>query len=201
MGPQTSVGTKEINEEEPCAGQAAHRAIIYIVLNLCFQTLIWMSALLPREHRTLKLNQIYSAHVLLLFLLCHPTYTCVRYSFIPEVCVVVWPAVHWFPENRINKEQPTRQPIHREAVSIHISYVQTVRTVDCVSWSHRFRMRWIIWSPDVAHLPIDHKNAWIASVKRIKWMCLLFLYQCQADEEEEPWVSEVVVICNHHTVC
>lgn len=46
MGAETSGRTKEGTEKSHVQDiSAAQRAVIYLVLNLCFQSLIWMSAL------------------------------------------------------------------------------------------------------------------------------------------------------------
>lgn len=112
---------------------------------------------------------------------------------IPKVCMDVWPVVCLLPETRINTEQATRQSILREAGSINISYVQlsqTVRTVDCINWSHRFRMEHKLLSPcySSSHWSYKCVNCFYIC---IEWMCLLFLYQCQTDEEEEPWAPRL----------
>lgn len=121
---------------------------------------------------------------------------------IPKVCVDVWPVVCLFPETRINKGQPTRQPIHGEAGSINISYVQlsqTVRTVDCMNWSHRFRMRRMKCSPHVTHLPIDHINVWIVSVTASNGCVYCFLISVKQQRKKSHGPSKVVlVICCQH---
>ena len=115
------------------------------------------------------LSQIHSTHVLLLFNslpLTLPLYD-ISIVHIPKVCVDAWTVVCLFPETGINKDQPTRQSIHREAGSINISYVQlsqTVHTMDCIKWPHRFRKCRIKCSPHVVHLPIDHIKVWIVSI-------------------------------------
>ena len=109
---------------------------------------------------------------------------------IPKVCTDVWPSACLFPETWINKGLPTRRPVHREAGSINISYVQlsqTVRTVDCINWSLADSGRvGSNASPRVTHFPIDHRKCVNCFCDRIEWMCLLFLYQCQTDEDEPP---------------
>lgn len=75
---------------------------------------------------------------------CRPLYLCTISSpQIPKVCVDVWPVVCWFPETQINKGRPSRQPIHRDAGSLNISYVQlsqTVQSLTSIKWSQRFRL-------------------------------------------------------------
>lgn len=106
-----------------------------------------------------------------------PVYS-ISHFCIPKVCMEVWPAVCLFPENQINKEQPTRQSIHREAGSINISYVQlsqTVHTTHCINWSRRSRVREIKCSPRVTYLHIDHINVWTVSIS-ISNSCVYCFY-------------------------
>lgn len=157
------------------------------------------------ERHTLNPNQIHCTHALLLFNslpLLLPVYY-ISSVHIPKVCVDVWPVVCSFPATWINKEQPTRQSIHREAGSINISYVQlrqTVRAVDCINRPHGFRTRRLKCSPHVTHLPIDHINVWTLSLSASNWCVYCFFISVKQMRKRMPWASKVVLaICYQHT--
>lgn len=127
---------------------------------------------------------------------CRPLCLCtVSSPRIPKVCVDVWPVVCRFPETQINKGRPSWQPIHGDAGSINISYVQLSLTVQSTD---RHKVTSAV--QDVENeTPSPHCSA----STLITWMAELFLwisgkdvfiffyYQHQIDKDKAPQASKV----------
>lgn len=147
------------------------------------------------RHHTLNLNETYCSRVSSTSP-PPPTVYSLTSVRIPKVCVDVWPVVYLFPATWIDTEQPSRQSIPRKAGSINISYVQLSQTVraavDCINSSQTqdAQAQDALLCYSSSHWSYKCVNCFYIC---IEWMCLLFLYQCQTEEEAELQGSKVTL--------
>lgn len=140
-------------------GTSCSKAIIHLLLNRCFQTLIWMSV--SAVSHTGSKSNIHCTRALLLVFPSAVHHNRIQYFPIPKVCVLVWPAVHSFPENRINKKT-TQQAANPQGGSRIYKYLICPAEPERRGSADHTDSGGMKWSPDVTHLPIDHINVWIA---------------------------------------